>query len=185
VQPQFPLAAPPSRLEGASGRRPGDLVATEVVQLPLYARGNEIKNDIVTTQHTRMSTKMVRGNESTLMLATRPGGYHSRPHKHDTEQMNYVLDGEIWVFVEDQFFLVKAGDFYRVPRNAVHWGWITSDQPCTILEVFAPAYVASGHQNVAPLFADGEAPAPLTGIKTEYVSDEYRKIEAQLPIQRR
>ncbi len=152
--------------------------------MPLYVKGAEMKSDTVTTQYTQMSTKLVRGNESTLMLATRPGGYHSRPHKHDTEQMNYVIDGEIWVFVEDQFFLVKAGDFYRIPRNAVHWGWITSDQPCTILEVFAPAYVSSAHHNVAGLFGDGEQPRPIPDIETEYVSDEYRKIERQLPIQK-
>jgi quercetin dioxygenase-like cupin family protein len=132
-----------------------------------------------------MSTKMVRGDESSLMLATRPGGYHSRPHKHDTEQMNYVIDGEIWVFVEKEFFLVKAGDFYRVPRNAVHWGWITSDKPCTILEVFAPTYVSDSHRNVVPLFAGGEKPAPIKDIQTEHVSDEYRKIEEKLPIRKR
>jgi quercetin dioxygenase-like cupin family protein len=149
--------------------------------MPLYVKGDEVKSDTVTTQYTVMSTKLVRGDECTLMLATRPGGYHSRPHKHDTEQMNYVIDGEIWVFVEDRFFLVQAGDFYRIPRNAVHWGWITSDQPCTILEVFAPAYVSSAHQNVAGLYADGERPKPIADIQTEYVSEEYLKIEQTLP----
>lgn len=152
--------------------------------MPLYVQGDAVTSDTVRTQYTQMSTKMVRGNESTLMLATRPGGYHSRPHKHDTEQMNYVIDGEIWVFVEQEFFLVKAGDFYRVPRNAVHWGWITSDQPCTILEVFAPAYIASSHDHVASLFAAGETPGPIQDIETEHVSDDYRKIEAQLPIKK-
>jgi quercetin dioxygenase-like cupin family protein len=153
--------------------------------MPLYVKAEEIKSDTIKTQYTQMSTRIVYGNESSLMLATRPGGYHSRPHKHDTEQMNYVIDGEIWVFVEDQFFLVKAGDFYRVPSNAVHWGWITSDQPCTILEVFAPTYVAGSHENVVPLFAEGEMPRPLKAIETVSVSDEYRKIEEKLPIKKK
>jgi len=153
--------------------------------MPLYVKAEEIKSDTIKTQYTQMSTRIVYGNESSLMLATRPGGYHSRPHKHDTEQMNYVIDGEIWVFVEDQFFLVKAGDFYRVPSNAVHWGWITSDKPCTILEVFAPTYVAGSHENVVPLFAEGEMPRPLKAIETVSVSDEYRKIEEKLPIKKK
>ena len=152
--------------------------------MALYVKADEMESDTVKTQYTHMSTKMVRGDESSLMLATRPGGYHSRPHKHDTEQMNYVIDGEIWVFVEKEFFLVKAGDFYRVPRNAVHWGWITSDKPCTILEVFAPTYVSDSHRNVVPLFGRGETPAPIKDIQTEHVSDEYRKIEEKLPIRR-
>jgi quercetin dioxygenase-like cupin family protein len=150
--------------------------------MPLYVRDEEIKDDTVKTQYTVMSTKMVYGNESSLMLATRPGGYHSRPHIHDTEQMNYVIDGEIWVFVDDQFFLVKAGDFYRVPAMAVHWGWITSDKPCTILEVFAPPYVSSSHANAVPLYADGEAPVPKKPVRNYFVSDDYRKIEEKLPV---
>jgi quercetin dioxygenase-like cupin family protein len=153
--------------------------------MPLYVKREEIASDTVKTQYTQMSTQMVYGDESSLMLATRPGGYHSRPHKHDTEQMNYVVDGEIWVFVEDQFFLVKAGDFYRVPRNAVHWGWITSDKPCTILEVFAPTYLSGSHPNAAALYADGETRQPVKDIKTESVSDEYRKVEEKLPIKKK
>lgn len=153
--------------------------------MPLFVRAEDIRSDTLKTQYTQMSTKKVYGNESSLMLATRPGGYHSRPHKHDTEQMNYVIDGEIWVFVEDAFFLVKAGDFYRVPRNAVHWGWITSDKPCTILEVFAPAYISSMRPSVVGLFDDGETPQPLQTIQTDHVSDDYRKIEEKLPTAKR
>jgi quercetin dioxygenase-like cupin family protein len=149
--------------------------------MPLFVRGDEMKGDAIKVEHAVMSAKVVRGNECSLMLATRPGGYHSRPHIHDTEQMNYVIDGEIWVFVDDQFFLVQAGDFYRVPAMAVHWGWITSDKPCTILEVFAPPYVSKKMANAVPLFADGETPAPTKAIRQYHVSEEYRKIEEMLP----
>jgi quercetin dioxygenase-like cupin family protein len=152
--------------------------------MPLYARHDEVPDDTVTTQWTEMSTKLVYGNECSMMLATRPGGYHSRPHIHDTEQMNYVIDGEIWVFIDDEFFLVKAGDFYRVPAMAVHWGWITSDAPCTILEVFAPPYISGAHANAVPLFAEGETPKPRPPVRNYFVSDDYRKIEEKLPIAR-
>jgi quercetin dioxygenase-like cupin family protein len=152
--------------------------------MPLYVRREDLTNDTITTQYTNMSTQMVYGNESCLMLATRPGGYHSHPHKHDTEQNNYVVDGEIWVFVEDKFFLVKAGDYYRIPRNAVHWGWITSDKPCTILEVFAPTFLGGTHPNAVGLYDEGEKPGPLPQIKQEAVSDDYMKIEQKLPIKR-
>jgi len=152
--------------------------------MPLYVRKEDVQDDTVTTQYTHMSTQMVYGTESCLMLATRPGGYHSHPHKHDTEQMNYVVDGEIWVFVEDKFFLVKAGDYYRIPRNAVHWGWITSDKPCTILEVFSPTYLGGTHPNAVALYDSGETPARIKDIKTEKVSDDYMKIEEKLPVKR-
>ena len=153
--------------------------------MPLYVRAEAMRDDTVKTQWTEMFTKMVYGDECSMMLATRPGGYHSRPHIHDCEQMNYVIDGEIWVFVDDEFFLVKAGDFYRVPAMAVHWGWITSDKPCTILEVFAPVYVSSAHANAVPLFADGETPTPRKAVRNYFVSDDYRKIEEKLPVGKR
>ncbi len=55
------------------------------------------------------------GNECSLMWATRAPGYHTTPHAHEAEQINYVLEGEIWFFVEEHGFLCKAGDFQRIP----------------------------------------------------------------------
>jgi quercetin dioxygenase-like cupin family protein len=45
------------------------------------------------------------------MVATRPPGYHTKPHMHVSEQINHVLEGEIWFFVEDKGYLCKKGDF--------------------------------------------------------------------------
>lgn len=44
------------------------------------------------------------------MIASRAPGYHTRPHAHESEQINYVLEGEIWFFVEDKGFLCRKGD---------------------------------------------------------------------------
>src|SRR5574341_1011545 len=41
------------------------------------------------------------GNECSLMHAVRAPGYHTTPHVHESEQINYVLEGEIWFFVEE------------------------------------------------------------------------------------
>jgi len=35
------------------------------------------------------------GNECSLMIAARAPGYHTRPHVHESEQINYVLEREI------------------------------------------------------------------------------------------
>ena len=32
-------------------------------------------------------------------------------------KINYVLEGEIWFFVEERGFLCKAGDFHRIPSH--------------------------------------------------------------------
>jgi quercetin dioxygenase-like cupin family protein len=46
-----------------------------------------------------LSVKMAYGTDTGIMVARCCKGYHSRPHKHDSEQWNYVLDGEIWLCV--------------------------------------------------------------------------------------
>ncbi|MFH1560191.1 MAG: cupin domain-containing protein [Chloroflexota bacterium] len=107
------------------------------------------------------------GNECSISVVTRVPGYHTRPHRHDAEQINYIPDGEIWFFVEDKAYLCRVGDFQRVPRNAVHWAWNRSDKPATVIETKSPGSGPVG-PNVKPrpdrgLFDDEETPRPRTG----------------------
>jgi len=105
----------------------------------------------------RMIVKKAYGNECSLMIATRKPGYHTKPYEHESEQINYILEGEIWFFVKDKGFLCKKGDFHRIPANTVHWAYNRSDQDCTVAEAHAPALlgVQSGSSSEA-LFDDGE-----------------------------
>lgn len=81
-----------------------------------------------------MIVKRVFGAECSLMHAVRAPGYHTTPHAHAAEQINHVLQGEIWFFVENQGFHCKAGDFHRVPSNKIHWAWNRSDADAIIVE---------------------------------------------------
>ena len=56
-----------------------------------------------------LSVKMAYGTDTGIMVAQRHKGYHSRPHQHDFEQWNYVLDGEIWFFIDQDGFLLREG----------------------------------------------------------------------------
>ena len=89
-----------------------------------------------------VGAKIAYGADVSLMVATRQPGYHSRPHVHDSEQLNYVLAGELYVFIDETGFLVKQGDIFRVPRNAVHWSWVQGTVPCVLLETHAPPLIA-------------------------------------------
>src|SRR4029434_2433862 len=99
------------------------------------------------------------GNECSLMIATRAPGYHTTPHVHESEQLNYVQDGEIWFFVEDQGFHCKKGDFQRIPGNKIHWAWNRSGSDAVVIEAHAPGLVGLKAANGAvALFDEGEAP---------------------------
>ena len=103
-----------------------------------------------------LSTLFVYGNEANLMVATRTEGYHSKPHIHDCEQLNYLVDGELWIFMEEHAFHLKPGDFLRTPRNAVHWAWNRGPGPCTLVEVHCPVMDPTTRHGSYGLFAEGE-----------------------------
>lgn len=125
-----------------------------------------------------MSTKVVHGDECSIVIATREAGYHSRPHYHESEQLNYVVEGEMWVFVEEEAFVARAGDFFRIPAGAVHWAFNRSEEPVTSFQVHAPP-LEPQREAARGLYAEGEEPAPRGESRNIAVEDEkYRLLEA-------
>ncbi|MGV9387101.1 cupin domain-containing protein [Nonomuraea sp. NPDC003707] len=123
----------------------------------LFAAAKEVKEEVVEMKVAggELRTKQVLGQNSSLTIATRSAGYHSEPHSHDCEQLNYVQSGEIWVFVEDTAYHLRAGDFLRIPPSAVHWAWNRSDLSCELIEMHTPGLALDGID--APrLLAQGE-----------------------------
>jgi quercetin dioxygenase-like cupin family protein len=120
----------------------------------------------------QLLTRIVYGAEMNLMVATRVGGYHSRPHKHDAEQLNYVLKGKIWTFIEDEGFENVEGDFFRMPSGKVHWGWVRSSEACTVVEAHCPPLLSSREveEKAVGLFSPGEKPSHRT-IENTFVDD--------------
>jgi len=82
--------------------------------------------------------RMVEGTDISIMLASRDAGYHTAPHVHDAEQFNYIIEGELWIFVEEHGYRCVKGDIMRVPRNKIHWAWNRGTGPCVMLEAHTP-----------------------------------------------
>ena len=120
------------------------------------------------------------GNECSLMVATRAPGYHTRPHVHESEQINYVLDGEIWFFVEEQGYHCRKGDFQRVPANKVHWAWNRSDKQAVVAEAHAPGLIGErAGQGAVALFDEGEAPQIRNPGSNRYVPYDSDRVEGR------
>ncbi|GAA0928166.1 cupin domain-containing protein [Pseudonocardia zijingensis] len=130
--------------------------------MPLHVSAADVPQQEGRVADMTLTTSAVHGNEASLMIATRPAGYHSKPHTHDCEQLNWLQAGELWVFIEDQAFHLRAGDFLRVPAGAVHWAWNRSESSCTLVEVHAPGmqHDPSIAAFAVGLYAEQEVPAP-------------------------
>jgi len=130
-----------------------------------------------------MKTLFVYGNEANLMIATRSGGYHSIPHRHVPEQLNYVIEGELWIFIGDRCWHLRKGDFLRIPGNELHWAWNRSDGPCVMAQVHAPVLDPDSRAGTFALFDEGETPnvkkSPRTVTEHVDVTELERKALAR------
>ena len=120
-----------------------------------------------------VGAQIAYGQESSIMVATRQPDYHSKPHAHDSEQLNYVLDGELYVFVGDDGFLARKGDVFRVPRNAIHWSWVRGSHPCVLLETHTPPLIGDPGvvDTAAALLRADEPDAGIVAVASDWPSD--------------
>lgn len=129
------------------------------------------------------TTQRVYGMETSLLFADREPGYHTNPHRHDCEQFNYVLSGEIWFFIEDKAWRCRAGDIMRIPRDKVHWAWVRGDENCSVIESHSPPLPGNGPEARAAamsLLADDEEltdDKAAENARVEMDPEEVRRIE--------
>lgn len=145
----------------------------------LFVGAAEVPIHTVSMQGSGFETRFVYGTRGSLMVATRPPGYHSPPHRHDCEQLNYLQDGALWVFVEQRAYWLGPGDFFRVPPGVVHWSWNKSDSECTLIEVHCPGLQDDPAMQSAavPLFDDGESAAVTGSPQNEFI--DYDPLPAE------
>ncbi len=90
-----------------------------------------------------LAVQLAYGNETSLMFAERGADYHTRPHQHDAEQLNYIVSGEIWFYVDGRGYRCGPGDIMRIPKNKVHWAWNRSDQTAVLIETHTPPLIGN------------------------------------------
>jgi len=136
-----------------------------------------------------VGAQIAYGREASLMVATRQPQYHSKPHSHDSEQLNYVLDGELYVFIDGDGFLAKKGDVFRIPRNAVHWSWVQGTEPCVLLETHTPPLVGDPGviETAVALIGDNESRDGIVAVPSEWPNDfdqgtVERKVMGNVPV---
>ena len=84
------------------------------------------------------------------LYATRAPGYHTTPHAHEAEQINYVLEGEIlptgWTNPEGRF-----GEFTRL-MGGLHWNPLVRIKAITRLLRWCSSCASKRHRAASSIF---------------------------------
>lgn len=77
----------------------------------------------------------VPGKRMILGLARKAPNTGSKPHKHNAEQFNYMLQGTAKAIVGDEEKIIKAGDVVYMPADVVHTITVIGDEEVIFLSV--------------------------------------------------
>lgn len=132
----------------------------------------------------RIDMRVVFGRDISLAVATCAPGYHPAPQVHASEQLNYVAEGEIWIFADGEAYLLRAGDALRVPAMKIHWMWNRSANPCVLYESHCPPLAGDPavRNSEGALFDDASIPAGLQLPAISWLAESYaRELEQRDP----
>lgn len=79
---------------------------------------------------------LARGGSMMGVEATFKKGAVGSAHRHEHEQISYVLSGSFEYTADGVVYQLKAGDSYYVPKNVLHGAVALED--AVILDIFTP-----------------------------------------------
>jgi quercetin dioxygenase-like cupin family protein len=85
------------------------------------------------------------GSNMSFGYVTVKAGTQMPVHQHVHEQITYILEGQLDMFIDGQKHSLTAGMYYVLPSNIPHGAHAVTD--CTVIDVFSPAreeYKTSG-----------------------------------------
>jgi len=132
-----------------------------------------VNHHVYSGEDWKIEVAMVYGEKSNLMVGRRGPGYHSKPHRHESEQLNYCISGQIHIYIDDDVYVLEPGGFLRVPAWATHWAWNRGDEDNVLVESHTPTTSLDGNAPFAlPLFLDQETPRLEQAKPIEYLSGD-------------
>lgn len=111
---------------------------------PRYKRGN-IESFLLVSKKTTNSN-----NLSITLVEMDPGGFQ-HIHKHDPEQMYYILEGSGIMIVNNEEKKVNSGDCIFFPSNAKHGLKNTGKNKLKYLSASAPSFTKEQCEELWPL----------------------------------
>jgi mannose-6-phosphate isomerase-like protein (cupin superfamily) len=100
-------------------------------------------------------------------------------HVHrDADQTQYVLEGELTVYLPDRSLVLRPGECVNTPMNVPHTEHVTSAGPAQVLDVNVPAgfdeFIARAGERAAELSLPGADGPPLDVERLAAIAAEHR-----------
>ena len=110
----------------------------------------------------KLSGDGVGGSYSVVEHPLEPGVLGAPPHAHaDTDEVSFVIEGEIGVLIGDKEFTAGPGAYVVKPRGLPHTFWNSGTQRGRTLEIISPAGFETYFEELAEVLAStppGEPP---------------------------
>ena len=81
--------------------------------------------------------RAVKGERMTMAVVDLAPNAISPEHKHENEQLGFVIRGSMTMRIGDEVLELKAGDTYVIPSHIEH-GAAAGPDGATVTDVFAP-----------------------------------------------
>lgn len=81
--------------------------------------------------------RAVNGERMTMAVIDLEPDIVMPEHRHENEQLGFVITGTMMMRVGSEKRELKAGDTYTIPSNVPH-DVVAGPQGCTVADVFAP-----------------------------------------------
>ena len=95
-----------------------------------------------------------------IIEAIYPPGNFTPTHRHlKTDEVGYILEGELGVMVAEEDFQAGPGSFFIRPKGVPHALWNITDRPVRFLDTYTPAGIEAWYEELARLVSASEPPA--------------------------
>jgi quercetin dioxygenase-like cupin family protein len=106
----------------------------------------------------KVQADQTSGAFSIVEFVGKPGMFVP-PHFHErTDEVSYILEGELGVMVAEEEFQALPGSFVVRPRGVPHALWNIGDRPVRGLDIYSPAGFEAWFDELARLFSSTPPP---------------------------
>jgi quercetin dioxygenase-like cupin family protein len=82
--------------------------------------------------------RAVHGERITMALVDLEPNRPVPEHRHENEQVGFVVRGEMEMKVGEEIRRLRVGETYSIPSNTPHAVITTGPQGCVVMDIFAP-----------------------------------------------